>query len=284
MDSQLSPVGRFQTLLLATDGTECSAGAESVALGAAARCESRLILMRVVLTNPEYESMAPDRVADETAAARDDLERLRQQAVEMGVACETVIRHGVDAYLPVVQVADEKHVDCIVVGRQQRSDLARLMVGDSTARIIGHSPCSVLVAAQGADRPRRRILVATDGSRLGDAACVAAAHLSEVCELPLTVLTVTSPDQNEERRVEASQTVQRVLDSLMRERRGRGAGLEGMVEQGRPDAVIVDVARSRGADLIVVGSHGRTGLKRLFMGSVSERVIGHAPCPVLVIK
>jgi nucleotide-binding universal stress UspA family protein len=45
----------------------------------------------------------------------------------------------------------------------------------------------------------------------------------------------------------------------------------------------VKEAEDRGADVIVVGSHGRTGVKRLFLGSVSERVVRHATCPVLVI-
>ena len=48
--------------------------------------------------------------------------------------------------------------------------------------------------------------------------------------------------------------------------------------------VITDVARKKNIDLIVLGSHGRTGLKRLLMGSVTESVIAHAPCPVLVVK
>jgi nucleotide-binding universal stress UspA family protein len=48
--------------------------------------------------------------------------------------------------------------------------------------------------------------------------------------------------------------------------------------------VILDQARKAGADLIVVGTHGRTGLDRLLMGSVAERVIGFADCPVLVVK
>jgi nucleotide-binding universal stress UspA family protein len=48
--------------------------------------------------------------------------------------------------------------------------------------------------------------------------------------------------------------------------------------------VICDIARKQSIDLIVLGSHGRTGIKRLLMGSVTESVIAHAPCPVLVVK
>ena len=57
-----------------------------------------------------------------------------------------------------------------------------------------------------------------------------------------------------------------------------------MIPMGRPDEAIVNAALFKEASLIIVGSHGRTGLKRLLMGSVAERVIGHAQGPVLVVK
>ena len=53
---------------------------------------------------------------------------------------------------------------------------------------------------------------------------------------------------------------------------------------GRPEEAIIQVAATKQTDLIIMGSYGRTGLKRLFMGSVAERVIGQATCPVLIVK
>jgi nucleotide-binding universal stress UspA family protein len=64
MTEQLSPVGRFQTIVLATDGSEYSAAAEAAALEMARRCSARLLVTRVVLTNPEYEALVPDRVQE----------------------------------------------------------------------------------------------------------------------------------------------------------------------------------------------------------------------------
>ena len=52
---------------------------------------------------------------------------------------------------------------------------------------------------------------------------------------------------------------------------------------GQPHEFIVEEAKVKNIDLIVMGTHGRTGLKRFFMGSVAERVIGHAPCAVMVV-
>jgi nucleotide-binding universal stress UspA family protein len=56
------------------------------------------------------------------------------------------------------------------------------------------------------------------------------------------------------------------------------------VETGNPFEVILDVAESNGVDLIVLATHGRTGIKRLLIGNVAEKVVRHAPCPVLTVK
>ena len=65
----------------------------------------------------------------------------------------------------------------------------------------------------------------------------------------------------------------------------RGIIAEDFVREAESaDEVIIELARKANIDLIVMGSHGRTGLKRLLMGSVTERVISSAPCPVLVVK
>jgi nucleotide-binding universal stress UspA family protein len=63
-----------------------------------------------------------------------------------------------------------------------------------------------------------------------------------------------------------------------------GVKAETFIGEAEADAAIVNLAREQNVNLIVVGSHGRTGLRRLLMGSVTEHVIGHAPCPVLVVK
>jgi nucleotide-binding universal stress UspA family protein len=63
-----------------------------------------------------------------------------------------------------------------------------------------------------------------------------------------------------------------------------GVEAERRLEEGDPVEAILRVAEEIGADLIVMGTHGRTGLSRLFMGSVAEQVLRRAPCPVLTLK
>ena len=78
---------------------------------------------------------------------------------------------------------------------------------------------------------------------------------------------------------------QKRLEALRTEKtNGSQATIEIHVQRGVPFQAICDEAETQQADLIVMGSHGRTGLSHVFIGSVAERVIRHAPCPVLVTK
>lgn len=283
MTEELSPVGRFETIVLATDGSEYSAAPEAAALEMARRCSARLLVTRVVLTNPEYEALVPDRVQKAEAEAQKQIEQIADAARAAGVRAETVLRQGSDPYHEVVRVANDRHADVIVIGRRTRSDLARMMVGDSTAKVIGLATCSVLVVPRDTKMPEKGILVATDGSRLGDAAAYSAVRLVGKCELPLTVISVVGEDGEPEERSDAQAAVERVQHEASKEQ--VEVEVDAMLEEGRrPDTVIIATAKRRDADMIVVGSHGRTGLSRLMMGSVSERVIGSADCPVLVVK
>jgi nucleotide-binding universal stress UspA family protein len=74
------------------------------------------------------------------------------------------------------------------------------------------------------------------------------------------------------------------LARITLERIGRRANADSEVRLGRPFFEIVDAAKSLGVDLIIIGTHGYTGLKHVLLGSTAERVVRHAPCPVLTVR
>ena len=83
---------------------------------------------------------------------------------------------------------------------------------------------------------------------------------------------------------EMTQQAEELSSRVERELQEAGLATEARVVHGDPRESLVDAARSWGADLVVVGSHGRTGLDKLLMGSVASHVVTHAPCSVLVVK
>jgi len=88
------------------------------------------------------------------------------------------------------------------------------------------------------------------------------------------------PSHAEARRAEAPGVVERIVRAL----RSDGVDANGDVAQGLAADMIVATAAGTGADLIVMGSHGRTGIERLVLGSNTERVLNRTPCAVLVVK
>ncbi len=277
---QLSPIGRFERFLVATDGSEYSAGAVHEAIDMAKKCGARVHAIAVVAGDAEIESMGGQLLKKELDAAQAQLETVKAQAEAAGIACETRVVHGSDVHQEVVNAAERMQADLIIMGRRGRHGLARLMVGDTTVKVIGHAGCSVLVVPRSAALTGKHFVLASDGSRYADAAAVAAVNLAKSCRTPVTAVSIITPSHSEERRKEAHSIIKRLVAFLRKE----GVNAEGEVPHGQPDEMIVQTALKRQADLIVMGSHGRTGLERILLGSTVERVLNRTSCAVLVVK
>lgn len=277
---QLSPMGRFERVLLLTDSSEFSAGAIREAIRLVQRTDGCLTALSVVMSNPEYESLAAKLLEKEKNEALLHLDQVKATAVAAGVECEIILRHGVEIYQEIVEEAENNQSDVIVMGRRGKHDLMRLMMGSTTAKVIGYSHCPVLIVPRAALLEGNNILLAVDGSRYSDAAATAAANLAKQLRVPIIVISVVHPSHTEVRRAEAEQAVKRVISLLQH----GGTTVSGQVVTGRPAETIVETAQQQHSGLIVVGSHGRTGLEKLMVGSVSERVIGLAQGAVLVVR
>jgi nucleotide-binding universal stress UspA family protein len=134
-----------------------------------------------------------------------------------------------------------------------------------------------------------RILVALDGSEFSERALSQALSMAKTCNSTLFAISVVDlyPEVIEKAPAlveKMSEEVGETLDRAKQAAEQENIACETIVRMGGPAyEFIVEEAKKKNADLIVMATHGRTGLKRVFMGSVAERVIGHAPCPVMVI-
>jgi nucleotide-binding universal stress UspA family protein/uncharacterized membrane protein YfcA len=276
----LSPVGRLERILLVSDGSEFSAGAISEAIRLAGKCKGRLTALSVVMSDPEIESFGAQLLKQEGERARAHLAQVRAQAVAAGVDCDVVVGQATNVHEAIVEAADEGGADLIVMGRRGKSGLLKTMMGSTTAKVIGYASCSVLVVPRAARVDGGAVVLAVDGSRHSDAAAVAASNFAKHCGKAVTVMSVVHEDFTERRRAEMDGAVQRVTSLLTQD----GATARGELVEGRPAQAIVDMARRKNADVIVIGTHGRSGLEKVLIGSVSERVIGQADCAVMVVK
>jgi universal stress protein E len=273
----LSTTGMPNCVLVATDGSDDCAGAIRTGIALARSSGARLIGLSIALDNPEYSTLVPNLQEVAEARARAALKSFIDEA---GDSADVTTRRSSDPAEGIVDAAGELSADLIVVAESDKSSLTRIMVGDTTAKVIGRAACPVLVVPRSAHLWDKRVLLATDGSSHSKAAAELAGHIARQAGLPVSVVSVVTSSHNDARRKEAERAVAAAVEHLT----GLGLQAEGRVEEGRPDEAIVKAAESAGADLIVVGSHGRTGLTKILLGSVAERVIGHAACPVLVVK
>jgi len=274
---QACPTARLEKLLLPTDGSKFSEGAIREAINLAKNCSSKIFVLSVVEMNPEFEALAPEIIEKMERETRQHLESVKSRALKEGVDCEIIVHEGEEPYRYIVDEAAKKQVEMIIMGRRGRTGLKRLMMGSVTARVIGHSPCKVLVIPETAKVSYRNILIATDGSKYSDAAALEAISIAKRCGSDLIALSVATKDKD---LPSAKKSVEKISQIAEKE----GLKSKTMTPRGTPYNVIVETAEKKNADVIVVGSHGRTGLERLLMGSVTERVIGQANCAVLVVK
>jgi len=136
----------------------------------------------------------------------------------------------------------------------------------------------------------KNIIAAFDGSEAGRAALIQSSnwvkrhggriilvHAVYFDEEEFTL----APEQRERRFKLGKEVCYQTKDMVLSE---FGVQVESLVCEGEPPDVIVDIAREKKADLIAMGTHGRRGIKRLIMGSVTSKVIVNAPCDVMVVK
>lgn len=209
------------------------------------------------------------------------VERLKQ----VGIPAEVVVTRG-DARHLIPFFARKWSSDLIFVRAHVRKDLFHWMLGSVARAVVTDAPCTVQVVRDvEQDRAHtlhsgRKVLLATDGSETSMAAAHAAAGRPWPEGSEFRIVSVEEPWAIKSSRLDPQEAIagaERVLTSA-------GLKASGAALSGNAKEVILKEARTWGADLIVVGSHGRRGFKRFLLGSVSEAVAMNAHCSVVVVR
>lgn len=189
-----------------------------------------------------------------------------------------------------IDEAKARNADLVVVGTHGRTGLDRFLIGSVAERVTRLAPCHVLVARQATPpEPPRRVLVATDFSPAAERAVAlaldvvargGAVTLLHCWQLP-NLGEEYAPDWMQQDTItDAERRGRQQVDALGRE----GVELDFALTNAEPARGILARLGSERFDLVVVGSHGRRGLRRALLGSVAERIVRHAPVSVLVAR
>ena len=267
----------FTRLLLATEGSEFDTGAEKMAFALALRCQLPLSTVVPLVSNPEYEALAPQLAARAEQDAAQKIAKLREQAQAAHVAINLRVRRGEEPYLEIVEEAKSQNSEMLIIRRRgKRGLLANLLVGEMVSKVVAHAPCHVLIVPREAAMWSRRVLVAVDHTEDGRPIVAVAAGVAAQCGLPLHVVSVVAA---EGLRAPSHAVVTQLVEQAQRE----GVAAQGEVRVGKPFTEILAAREASGSDLIVLGSRGDSRIGRALVGGVAQKVMGLSEFSVLVL-
>jgi len=291
-------------ILIATDFSEAAATARSQAVDIATRTRADVTLLHVVVPPETWDAIVGSielgidnkkLLEASVDGARTRLLEMAQLLKDENLAVHTRVEIGhPDAVIP--KLASALEADLVCVGSHGYDSSERLGLGSVAARVTRSAECDVLVARarSSAVGGYRRILVPTDFSELAEAALERAVELIapdgtiDVAHWWHTSFSAhgyyASFETQVEYRERVAETVAAHGEQLVAKFRDRHAAIEFSSFAGSPSKLIPGYLQVEdGYDLVVMGSHGRRGIRRLLIGSVAEKVVQNAPCSVMVV-
>ncbi|AXR77056.1 universal stress protein [Natrarchaeobaculum sulfurireducens] len=273
----------FDRILVPTDGS----GPANAALEYAGEIAAREDLTVTVLHVVDPDDDPPE------ASVEDLLEEGRTWAAEADAPIIDAVRTGTPREA-ILEFAADRDVDAIVMGSRGRRGIGRLVLGSVTEGVVREADVPVLVVRGSADVRRRypveTVLVPTDGSVHADAALEHALAIGDHLEADVHVVTSVDVSPAElgegtDLRLDRLEThAQSVVDDATDRAASVGLEVTTAVRHGSIARTIGAYADEHDVDLLIMGTHGRSGIDRLLLGSATERVLRTAPAPVLTIR
>lgn len=279
----------MKKILVATDFSERSNRAVRRAGLLAQEQGAHVSLLHVV------DDDRPQRlVASEAAAARELLAQTTGTLLH-GVRSEAEVALG-DPFDRIAKCAREAGVDLIVMGAHRRQLLKNIFVGTSIERVIRENAAPVLMVNSDAAGPYRRVLVATDLSEQSAHALQVARALRilprsqavvvrafDVVAASKLAFAGVAADKIESHVAEETAVARSELAQFLADVEFGNEFYELRVRRGRAASVILEAAIDTGADVVVMGTHGRTGVHKLLLGSVTNEVVCSLDRDILVV-
>ena len=239
--------------------------------------------------------MPTDLVREVEADVQRGLATATDEATRLGAPRVTSrLLRGVPWDQIVETAREDPAIDLIIMGTHGRSGLARVLLGSVVEQVIRHAPCSVLAArAPGGVQPFRNVLCPIDFSEESRHALERAAELAAPGAAGIALLHVIEPAVALGNLPMGENNLPAVDRRAAHELAGWASDLEKRVSVpvrteiriGRPGVQTLGVLDADPTfDLVIMGSHGRTGIRRVLLGSVAEKVLRHAACPVLIVR
>ena len=301
----MSTAVKITRILAPTDFSAAAEAACGLAARLAMRAEAGLVVFHALSGVEMAQKMGPKLERTQVSILNDVRDRLQEWfeaavPAELRRFLEVEFNVKVGEPTPAIAGATKRSgVDLVVMATEGRTGLAHLLLGSVAAAVLRTVSVPVLALRAGqADRPLatvRRVLWATDFSPASEGAWPYAVMLADLFAAEVLLVHVVRPAElagiADAPVPPSPHWMGRYLEPLEHELERRQQEVEALglrasrkVLMGPPAEIIVEEAGKEQADLIVMGTHGRTGLGHILVGSVAEAVIRKAPCPVLAVR
>ncbi|WP_137285381.1 universal stress protein [Halorussus salinisoli] len=281
----------FDDILVPTDGSPCAEVAAEYAEDLATRYDATVHALCVVdpraLENaPQYDQLKEERseIAERTCA------KLSMTGVKTKEAVHTDVPHTA-----ILQYAKDQGIDLIVMGTHGRTGVERYLLGSVTEKVVRLSDVPVLtVKAEGCGEvtyPYTDILVPTDGSEGAEAAVGPAVDIAHTYDARVHALSVIDTmamgvDVWSGAILDAlEESAQSAVESIEEQATEASvSAVETAIEHRNPYRGILSYVEEHDIDLVVMGTHGRSGIERYLLGSVTEKTVRTSPVPVMTVR
>ncbi len=301
-----TPPPRIQTILATTDLSDESRSGVRYAVALAERLHASVTLLHVI-DQPFHQSGVKSVMQDHEPtefpqSVRERLVALVKSEGNSEVTVTSNTRNGTPFH-EITTAARDDAADLIVIATHGYTGAKHVLLGSTAERVVRHAPCPVLTVPTRSPSKRtgktigfrlKKIFVPMDFSKLSKAALPWAIFLAEQFKAEIILFHVVEKfpidyllgkelmsDAIVPLIKQAEADFEIVASDLAK---SFGMKITAAVREGKPHEEICEAAKTLDADLIVLTTHGYTGLKHVWLGSTAERVVRHASCPVLVVR
>lgn len=290
----------FEKILVPLDGSTFAEKALAVAVALAQKKQSQLVLLSIpYLKQVEYGEMYPTYSFEPSQQQLTTyLRGVQEKKIPAALSSLVIVEEG-DEATTIVDTATATGCDLIVMANHGRSGISRWVLGSVTERVLYAAHCPVLVVRQ--EKPISHLMITLDGSELSEYALGPGLEVAHRLSCPVTLLSVESENEADRAyaaeldkkeaglgmrlREEAYERTESYLHHLAHEWQDEITQLIRIAFRTGPIAeTLLETIKSDGVDLMVMATHGRTGLQRWMYGSVTEKVIRGAHCNLLIIR
>lgn len=297
---------QLQKILFPTDFSKCAEQALAHAVFLAEKYGAEIHVLHVITIFEDQPSVVSNEIAETKEMVRKlediaekQLNKLLDSHSSNDIKIITEIKRGLSAAPAILEYVSDKQIDLIVMGTHGRRGLGHLLLGSAAEEVVRLAPCPVFTIRE-LKEPKpvmhvNNILVPVDFSNYSEKALAYASEIAQSYNAQLQLLHIIEETMHPAFSVTGKSSIFDLVPGIKDDSKKRTEKMlnkfvsdkvksKVFIQGGRAANDIIKFAKENSTDLIVIATHGLTGLEHMLLGSVTEKVVRMSHCPVFTVK